>query len=1067
MSLRCVSCLTVNPAANRFCEGCGSGLSLACPHCGQECAPSARFCGACGNPQGSANSGAATVSPAIPQVTVWGELKQATVLFADIASSTEQIADLDAEQAMERLGPAIERMCKSIQKFDGTVVRTLGDGVMALFGAPKALEGHALLACEAAVSMQQAFLDDQQGLRVRVGLHSGQVASDPQHADGKGGGAHGLTIHLASRVVGLAEPGGICMTESCYALVRYLCDVNPQGQHVLKGISGKTEIYTLQGLKTASANELFQQANLTPFLGRDREIDLLKQALDFTESGEARSVGISGEPGAGKSRLCYEFIQWCRTRLIPVFEVRAQLYGHATPLQPGLNLLRTFFFRIPPSDDAAAARGRIVARMSKLGPPTETDLALLYEFLGVVQAGSPLSALSPKARHARLLNIMREMVKHDATTTSVILIEDLHWLDEASEEFVATLVEAAAGTRTMVVLNYRHSYRLPWAQTENFQKIELEQLSVKETEYLVRTLMGPREELQDICQLVVKRSGGNPFFAEELVRSLADSGFLLEDSSLRAGVLDTIERALPATVQAVIGARLDRLGEPEKTLLQMCAIIGKEIPLAVLEHVASPLASVIEKGLDGLCHAELILPQPAAGGRRFTFRHPLIQEVAYSAQLKVRRGSLHSAVAVAMENYYAEQLDEYAGLIAYHYEAAGRPLDAAGYAARAARWVGSTDSAQAIKHWRKVWTLLRGHPRTAQVDSLRALAGGRIVYLGWREGLGLEEVQLLIQEAMELASEVDGRLVQLLLFAHGRMLQSTGGPADGYVDSLLKALSLPTAGADAGRIATLNLALSHAYAWAGLLREGLAANDLALQGLSRIDQFDREFIGFSVEQWVLSIRVRLLNRMGRFDEAQSYLRQMPADAEDSDDPVMRQIAHHVYVDLAWCKNDPVLAEKYAATVAGIAEKHPNPYSKVFSLFCNGLSQLTAHDFDHAKQTFSDALKLIKSSNVAVDFEAEMLAGLAECHQHLRNFEQALACAKEALATSRLRSNRLAECRALIVWGAVLAAEGEPNGAGQAEIFFEQAERLIVLTGVKIFENALINARSPSLQSAKQ
>jgi adenylate cyclase len=997
----------------------------------------------------------------------WGELKQATVLFADLVSSTEQIADLDAEQAMNRLGPALARMCASIEKFDGTVVRTLGDGVMAIFGAPRALEAHALLACEAALDMQKAFSTDSQGLRIRVGLHSGQVASDPQHADGKGGGAHGLTIHLASRVVGLADPGGICLTESCYALVRTVCEAQPKGQHVLKGISGHSAIYMLTGFRAASADQHFHPASLSPFLGRDRETDLLRQALFATERGQARVVGISGEPGAGKSRVCHEFVQWCRSRQLPVFEVRAQPYGHATPLQPGLSLLRTFFFRIPPEDDAAAARSRIARRMAELGSPAETDLALLYEFLGVAEAGSAPSALNPKARHSRLLNLVRELVKHDAATTSVILIEDLHWLDEASEEFVATLVEAAAGTQTMVVLNYRPSYRLPWAQFENFQKIDLGQLSAAQTEDLVRALIGPGAELQDICELVVTRSGGNPFFAEELVRSLVDSGYLSEGADLRADGLAEIERALPATVQAVIGARLDRLGEPEKTLLQMCAIIGKEIPLAVLEHMASPLAKVIEKGLDGLCHAELILPQPAVGGRRFTFRHPLIQEVAYSTQLKVRRGPLHGAVAIAMQDYYRDQLDEYAGLISYHYESAGQFLDAADHAARAAQWVGSTNSALAIKHWRKVRALLQDHPRTGQVDSLRALAGGRIVYLGWREGLGLQEVQLLIEEAMALASEGDSRLVQLLLFAHGRMLQSTGGPADGYVGSILKALSLPSAGADAGRIATLNLALSHAYAWSGLLREGLAANDLALQGLSSIDKFDREFIGFSIEQWVLSIRVRLLNRLGRFDESQFYLQQMPVDADSSDDPVMRQIAHHVYVDLAWCKNDAALAKKHAATVARIAEKHPNPYSKVFALSCNGLSQLTARDFDGAMQTFSEALKLIESRNVGVDFEAEMLAGLAECHQHLGNFEQALACAKQAVATSRQRSNRLAECRALIVWGAVLAADAEPEGAGQAEVLFEQAAQLIALTGATILEGALLHARTTFLPVAKR
>ncbi|MDI1338901.1 adenylate/guanylate cyclase domain-containing protein [Polaromonas sp.] len=989
----------------------------------------------------------------------WGELKQATVLFADIVSSTEQIADLDAEQAMDRLGPALARMCASIEKFDGTVVRTLGDGVMAIFGAPRALEGHALLACEAALDMQRAFAPGDQGLRIRVGLHSGQVASDPQHADGKGGGAHGLTIHLASRVVGLADPGGICLTESCYALVRTLAEVQPMGQHALKGISGQSAIYALTGFRMASSDQHFQPASLTPFLGRDRESDLLKQALLVTERGQARVVGISGEPGAGKSRLCHEFVQWCRARRVPVFEVRAQPYGHATPLQPGLSLLRTFFFRILPADDAAVARGRIVGRMAELGPPAETDLALLYEFLGVAEAASTPSALSPKARHARLLSVVRELVKHDAATTSVILIEDLHWLDEASEEFVATLVEAAAGTRTMVVLNFRPSYRLPWGQFENFEKIDLGQLSARETEHLVRALIGPRTDLQDICELVAARSGGNPFFAEELVRSLVDRGYFLEGSDLRAGGLEAIERALPATVQAVIGARLDRLGEPEKTLLQMCAIIGKEIPLAVLEHMASPLAKVIEKGLDGLCHAELILPQPAVGGRRFTFRHPLIQEVAYSAQLKVRRGPLHGAVAVAMEEYYRDQLDEYAGLISYHYEAAGQLLDAASHAARAAQWVGSTNSALAIKHWHKVRALLQNQPRSTVTDSLRVRAGGQICVLGWREGLTLKEVQPYIDEATELAGEVDARLVQLLVMAEGRMLQASGGPADGYVERLRKAQSLMAPGADLGRAAMINAALSQAYAWAGLLEEALEANNSALRDIAEIDRFDREWIGFSIEQWVMGMRGRLLTRLGRLDEAEQCLGELLVMGRSSNDPVILQFAHFGYIDLAWCRRDAALAEEHYSHVAEIAARHENPYLRVFALSCRATVASIGGDFDTAARTYSEALKLVRSARVAMEFETELLASLAECQRRLGRFEQALDVAREAIDISRERSTRLPECRALVTLASAMLDVHGPASADEAQTLFAEAEHLVGLTGVTIYQDFLLQERS--------
>lgn len=982
------------------------------------------------------------------------------MLFADIVSSTEQIAELDAEQAMDRLGPALALMCEAIEKFSGTVVRTMGDGVMALFGAPKALEGHALLACEAAFHMQRAFQGDDLGFRIRVGLHSGQIASDPQQADGRGGGAHGLTIHLASRVVGLAEPGGICATESCYALLRSSCDVRFMGKHLLKGISGHTGIYAVMGLKAASTNSLTQQGSLTPFLGRTGEMDVLKQALLLTERGQARGVGISGEPGAGKSRLCHEFTQWCRSHSIPVFEVRAQPYGHSMPLQPGLSLLRTFFFRIPPADDAAATRARIAARLAELGPPADADMALLYDFLGVAEADSALlPGLNPKVRHARLLSLVRELVKHDAATTCVILIEDLHWLDEASEEFVATLVEAAAGTQTMVVLNFRPSYRLPWAQFDNFQKVELDQLSSSEIENLVRSLIGPRQELHEICRLVVKRSGGNPFFAEELVRSLADGGFLAEGADLRAEALGAIERSLPPTVQAVIGARLDRLGEPEKTLLQMCAIIGKEIPLAVLEHMASPLASVIEKGLDGLCHAELILPQPAVGGRRFAFRHPLIQEVAYSTQLKVRRGPLHCAVALAMEVYYRDQLDEYAALIAYHYESAGQPVDAAHHSSRAAQWVGGTNAALAIKHWHKVRSLLQGQARSSRADTLRVRAGGQIAVLGWREGLVLQEVQPFIDEAKALAGEVDGRLTQLLLMAEGRMLQASGGPADGYVDLVRQAQLLMEPGADPGREAMINAALSQAYAWAGLLEQALVANTAAIQGMSAIDRFDREWIGFSVDHWVMGMRARLLTRLGRLDEAEECLQQLLVLGQSSNDPVIMQFAHFGYVDLAVCRQDAALAQTHASRVAEIAAKHEGPYLRVFALSCRATAASVAGDFSTAASTFTEALNLVRQAKVAMEYETEILASLAECYRQLGQTDRALELCAELITVARRRSTRLPECRALITSAAALLDKQGPAGAAQAQLLLAQAAELVRMTGAAIYGNTLQRERT--------
>lgn len=1032
MPLRCQSCFTLCPDVHRFCGNCGTPLA----------------------------AGSALPVDAQPDIR-WGGLKHATIVFADIVSSTEYVAALDAEQAMEQLRPAVQAMCHAIERFGGTVVRTLGDGIMALFGAPHALEGHAVLACEAALAMQQTFQNHPQGLRIRVGLHTGQVALDADAADAsKGGGVHGHAIHLASRVVTLAEAGGICMSASCHALVKASCNVQAMGSQLLKGMAEPIDMYQLQGMKSDAYNAPFREATLSPFRGRATELSALQDALASAENGQGLVIGLSGAPGSGKSRLCLEFAQWCSSKLVPVLEVRTQLYGHATPLQPVLTLLRTCFFNISPVHDAGQARGCIDERLALLASTAPGDAQLLYEFLGVLEAGSPASQLSPKARRARLLGLLRELVKHIGASPNVIIFEDLHWLDDASVEFLLSLGDAVAGTHLLLVLNYRTGYHAPWPTWHHFRAVALTDLSASDTHNLVRTRLVDHPVLLPFLPLIVERSSGNPFFAEELISTLIEKTSALNLSAQNPPDMAALSQALPATVQAVIGERIDRLVGTQKTLLHICAVIGKEIPLSVLQQVAVYLVSQMESGLDALCEAEMLkLLREILGGRHFAFRHPLIQEVAYTTQLKARRANLHAAVAVAMEAHYSAQPGEFAALVAYHFEAAGQFVQAAVHEAQAAKWLGSTNSAQATKHWRKVWTLLDGQERSLQVNSLRALAGGRIVYLGWREGLRPEEVQQIIHEAINLAQDVDTRLHQLLLFAQGRILQSGGGPADEYVACIQKALALSQPGKDLGRIAMLHVALSQAYAWAGLLREGLAASDIAVSGLEHIDNFDREFIDFSVEHWALGIRARLLIRMASFQEAQTTLEKMLSLDKGLADPVIGQIAHHLQVELASCSGHADKASRHAEKVSQIAAQYASPYSRVFALWCAGKAQITGHDFDAALQSYALALEVITQTQVAVEFETEIRVGLAESHLRLGDFEKAMQAAEQALVLSRQRNNRLTECKALMVCGGALKRYGDAASSGRAEVCFGQADQLIAQTGAAIFESELQLARA--------
>src|SRR5579871_280073 len=1048
--MRCSVCSTENPPENRYCHSCGTPFSTRCANCGHQGSPTARFCGACGS---SLESRPLRLRA---ERRLVGERKQATVLFADIVSSTELVVGLDPEQAMERLGPAVSMMCEAVERFEGTVIRTLGDGLMALFGAPLAQEGHALLACEAALRMQEAF--PHGGLRLRVGLHSGEVVSELAAGElSTDRGAHGSTIHLASRLQQIAEPGGICLTEDCYRLIRAYCDVRPLGRHALKGFPEPLEIYSLLGMKPAVASQQFRGANLTSFRGRDPEIAMLQRALRSAENDDTRVIGVSGAPGTGKSRLCFEFAQWCRSRLIPVFEARALLYGHATPFQPVLEFLR-LFFRIAPTDDAAVARDRIRERLSTIGPTFEADLPLVCEFLGVPDQESAPVLLSPSARHGRLLDIIRHMVRESGATTSVIIVEDLHWLDEASEDFVGTLVDAIEGTRTMLVLAFRPSYVASWMKCSYYRQILLADLTPTETIRLVGELIGDQPELHDVRHRVAERSGGNPFFAEELVRSLAENGSIFGGPGDYSLGFIAAQGTLPTTVQAVIGARIDRLGEADKGILQIAAVIGEEFPRDMLEELAPAPAGEIESILEGLCDAELLQRQAAPDGRWYAFRHPLIQEVAYAAQLRARRSVLHASVADAMQHFYKDRIDEFSGLFAYHYEAAGQLLEAANYSARAAMWVGSTHSAQAIKHWQKVRILLQKQPRSEATDELRIMASGQLAWLGWREGLTADEAKTFIDEALTWSRETDNTMIPLLLLVDGRITITSGGPADAYVELVKEGLSLLKKDKDIGRIATLNVALSQAYGWAGMLNEALAANSAAIEGISQIEKFDHQFLGYSVEHWAIGLRGRILARLGRFEQAEKCFVLLLGLEENLLDPTARLIPHLGYVDLAWCCRDPAMAERHASRVTQIAEKHESPYLRVFAFACSGTAKSVAGDFAGATRDFVAGLEFLRKTKAAMEYEPEILTSLADCHYQNNEVGRAIDIAKEAIRSAQHRSARLPECRASITCAEALIAERGASAVDEARALLGRAEELIRITGACIYEPLLARAR---------
>ena len=648
----CPHCGKDNSETSSFCGWCGAPVGPKCMACGYANRTDGRFCANCGKPLSPLVIPPKASGDALRALSATGgERKRVTVLFADISNSTELIATIDAEQAAIRIRPVLEAIKQAVHRYDGIVNNMQGDGAMALFGAPLPHEDHAVRGCLAALAMQEAvarFRDPD--LSIRVGVHTGEVVVQAtENTLYQTYDATGVAVHLASRLEKMANKGAVLLTATTFNEAKQFLEATSLGERAVRGLATPVEIFQLTGLKHAPASERFRSGpRLSPFSGRDSEFSALQAELASTINGTARAIGLVGEAGLGKSRLCFEFAEDCRRQGIRVFEARVLAHGRATPLQLVLELLRDAF-GIRPTDQPDVSRQRVVDLLSSRGGFSDV-LPVVLDFLGLSDPTYPVPKLNSTARKELLLNFVRQLLHSRPRDDFVlILIEDLHWIDAASEEFVAAMVDAIVGTKTLLLLNFRPGVIAPWMQRSHYRQITLAPLEGAEAAEILRDLLGVDPSLMILARNITERAQGNPFFLEELVHSLVERGDFEGDRGayrLRGGI-DAVP--LPVNVQAVLSAQIDRLAEPSRQLLQTASVIGREIPLAILEKVTGLSSQDLAPVLSQLRQTELLYELPPFEQGMHAFRHPLIQEVAYQSLLQQRRSELHGAVARAMQ----------------------------------------------------------------------------------------------------------------------------------------------------------------------------------------------------------------------------------------------------------------------------------------------------------------------------------------------------------------------------------------------------------------------------------
>src|SRR6202790_4063744 len=782
--MQCVRCGCQNKAANEYCEGCGATLGIECSACGHLNGPTARFCGRCSTalkPIAAEASNQSWQHVLRSLNAKGGERKRLTILFADIRNSTGLLDILgDPELGMRRLQPVLNLMNEAVVRYDGVVNKSQGDGVMALFGAPQPHEDHAVRGCLAALAMQDGIRRlGEPDLQIRVGVHTGEVVIHAiEHGIYQTYDAAGANVHLANRMEQLADASTILISNETYNAAKQFVEVEPLGVQTVRGIAAPLEILKLRGLQHAPSSGVFRSGRrLSPLTGRTGQFSALALELENTIMGEGRVVGVVGEAGIGKSRLCFEFAESCRQKGIRVYEARVLAHGKATPFQPVLELLRDYFgLRVKEATDVS--RRRVLDRLAAL-PVSEQLSRVLLEFLGLAGPQGAAIKIDPKTRKTQLLDFVRTLPRSGPRDTpTIVIIEDLHWIDAASEEFVEALADAVVGTTTLLVVNFRPGFSAPLMQRSHYRQINMRPLPPAQAAILLQDHLGNDPSLALLSRNIIERAQGNPFFLEELINALVERGdFEGEKGAYRLkGGIDTIP--LPPTVQAVIAARIDRLEENAKKVLELASVVGREISISILDVVAGLAPAELSEAAQHLRQAELVYDVPPFEQRLLAFRHPLIQEVAYRSLLHERRREVHSKVAQAIESLFKDHAEERASLLAYHLEQAGENLKAAQQNMRAAVWIGTNDPSQALRSWKKVRELLSGLPASQPINYLKMMASGQIVNFGWREGISAQEALVYFEEAKQLALALgDLRANALIHAAYGRIL-ANGDSAD-------------------------------------------------------------------------------------------------------------------------------------------------------------------------------------------------------------------------------------------------------------------------------------------------
>jgi class 3 adenylate cyclase/tetratricopeptide (TPR) repeat protein len=984
--MKCPKCQFENPDDAQFCIECGNPIEFHCPQCGAITPATGKFCKACGHnltiptetlpKKLSIDEQLKKIQKYLPKGLtekilsqrdrIEGERKQVTVMFADMEGFTQLSEKLGPEEAYSVMDQVYEILIHKVHDYEGTVNEMTGDGIMALFGAPVALEDAPQRAIRSslAIHREMAKFSDQLKqekkvvlpVKMRIGIHTGPVVvgtvGNDLRVEFK---AVGDTVNLASRMEGHAQPGTTYITEDTFKLTEGLFRFEGLGQQAIKGKEEQVNIYRAIAPSTMRTRfDVSAERGLTPFAGRERELELLFDGLERSKAGRGQAFSITAEAGLGKSRLLYEFRKAISSEDVTFLEGRCLSYSRAVAYHPLIDILKANF-DIHEGDGNFEIREKTKKGLKVLGADETSTLPYLLELLAVKDSGIDKIPMDPEAKKNRIMEAFRQIALKGSEIRPLILAyEDLHWVDKSSEELLKYVLESIAGSRILLIFTYRPEFVHTWGARSYHSQVMLNRLSNRESLMMVSHLLGTQELDRDLEEFILEKTEGVPFFIEELIKSLKDLRIIERENNRYRITKDIKAVTIPSTVQDVIMTRVDSLPEETKGLLQTVSVVGRESSYDLIKQVTGLTEQELLSQLSILKDAEFLYERGIYPQSTYVFKHALTQDVAYDSLLLKRRKEIHEKIGKVIEALYPDRLEEYHELLAYHYGRSVNLDKALKYLDLANQKAAKLNAMEEAKvYFDEAMALLDTLPETEENRQRRIslLVNQGIVFLLLFRGP--EYYDLLTRyepKARELGNP------KLLGAFYGRLghCEYSFGNYDRAIQTLTKAAELAEASGNAEEAMYAYVFWEFCHFDRGDFEQVLALKEDVLRMMEQ--QFNLRFHTFA-----LSIASRAYACLGRWDEAVEVAEKALSVAEEfSDNSLISFVTWNLSIAYSW-KGDLARAVEYGELSV---EKAPTHADKAWAKRSLGWAWCRSGETTRGIELLTTVLAIVRAGRFA-------------------------------------------------------------------------------------------------------